>query len=105
MSEKEIQKAILKAIKAHPRTGWAYITSSGYVKGLNGGQMFRVGVPGMSDIMGQMKDGRLLAIEVKVPGKKPTELQLDFIQMVNQYDGVGGWADRTETALKIIDEA
>ena len=105
MSEKEIQKIILKAIKRHPYVAWAYTTSSGYVKGVNGGQMFRVGVPGMSDIMGQMKDGRLLAIEVKVPGKKPTELQMDFIQLVNQYYGVGGWADNIETAIKIIEEA
>lgn len=103
MKESDIQKAILKMLKSHPKVGWAYITSSGYVKGVNGGKMFRVGVPGMSDIMGQMKDGRLLAIEVKVPGKTPTELQEQFIADVNLYYGVAGWADSVETAIKVIE--
>jgi hypothetical protein len=104
MKESDVQKAILKMLKSHPKVGWAYITSSGYVKGLGGGKMFRVGVPGMSDIMGQMKDGRLLAIEVKVPGKRPTESQMQFIADVNRFYGIAGWADSVETAMKITDE-
>lgn len=104
MKESEVQKKIMNMLTTHPKVAWAYVTSSGYVKGVNGGRMFKVGVPGMSDIMGQLKDGRLFAIEVKAPGNKPTELQQQFIADVNKYGGQAGWADSVETAINILED-
>lgn len=105
MSEKVIQQAIIKAISKHPLVAWCYITTVGTVKGVGGGKMFKVGFPGQSDIMGQLRDGRLLAIEVKQPGKVPTDIQNDFIALVNENDGVAGWADSVDMALEILEKA
>ena len=105
MSESKLQKEILKALKEHPKVGWAYITSAGTVRGMGGGRPFNIGTPGMSDILGQIRDGRLFAIEVKIPGKKPTELQIQFIADVNKFNGVAGWVDSIETAVKIVEES
>ena len=47
---------------------------------------------GVSDIIACIK-GRFVAIEVKRPGKKPTQLQENFIKAVNTVGGLGFWAD------------
>ena len=47
---------------------------------------------GVSDIIACIK-GRFVAIEVKRPGKKPTQLQVNFIKAVNTVGGLGFWAD------------
>ena len=47
---------------------------------------------GVSDIIACIK-GRFVAIEVKRPGKKPTQLQENFIKAVNTVGGLGFGAD------------
>jgi len=42
---------------------------------------------GVADILGVYK-GRMLAIEVKRPGGKPTDYQITFINKVNQNGGI-----------------
>ena len=101
--ERGIQTAIMNALFAHPKVAWAYVTTIGLFKG-RGGQRINVGFPGQSDILGQMKDGRFLAIEVKQPGKVPTEDQYKFLDLVSKNNGVSGWADNIEDAIKIVDE-
>lgn len=49
---------------------------------------------GSSDLIGWTKDGRFLAIEVKAPGKKPTDAQLNFIDKVNDAGGVAFCTDK-----------
>lgn len=47
------------------------------------------GAAGVSDILGLLPvSGRLLAIEVKRPGKKPTEHQAAFLQRVQACGGL-----------------
>lgn len=43
---------------------------------------------GQSDLIGCLPDGKMLAIEVKQPGKKATELQLRFILAITNNNGV-----------------
>jgi hypothetical protein len=45
-------------------------------------------VKGVSDILGVLRGGRMLAIEVKVPGKYPTPEQRAFINAVNVMGGL-----------------
>lgn len=101
MRESKIQSDIMCILSEHPKVAWSYTTSVGMVK--RGNSRFRVGYPGMSDIIGQLRTGQTLAIEVKVPGKKPTTLQQDFIDTVNRFGGVAGWADSIESALAILE--
>ncbi len=65
---------------------------------------------GVSDILGILPDGRMLAIEVKRPkrvslagkvldyGGKPTLEQIAFIQMINQSKGIAFIASSCEEA-------
>ena len=57
---------------------------------------------GTSDILGIYKK-KFLAIEVKVPGKKPTELQRAFITKVIDEGGVGFAADSVEKVQTVLD--
>lgn len=81
--------ACLKYLRTHPYVGWAQRLNVGgfYDKR---GQYVRVGFVGCSDIIGQLKDGRFLAFEVKRKGKKPTDAQDAFLHDVRYYRGVAG---------------
>ena len=57
----------------------------------------------MSDIIGQLCDGRFFSIETKRPKEEPTEAQYEFMWLVNKYRGVSGWADSVEKALTIVE--
>jgi len=69
-----IQKDVLKMLNNHPEVAWAIDFRSE-----------------LSSIIGQMIDGRLLAIEVKQPGKEPTSEQYEFLAKVNANRGIGFW--------------
>ena len=47
---------------------------------------------GVSDIIACVK-GKFIAIEVKKPGNKPTPLQTNFINAINEIGGIAFWAD------------
>lgn len=109
MTESEIQQDIVKMLSLSPQVAWCMVITSGTVRGAN--RRMQVGMyvtsdmkrlTGVSDILGQMVDGRMLAIEVKKPGKKPTEAQMRFIETVNNANGLAGWADSISAAQHII---
>ena len=52
---------VLKALRAHPAVVWCERMNSGAAK--VGGRFIRFGWPGCPDVLGQLKDGRLLAVE------------------------------------------
>ena len=81
--EQDIQIAIMN-----------YISSIGGlpVKFNNIGIYAKAGVP---DILACIK-GRFVAIEVKKPGNKPSSLQENFINAVNQIGGFAFWADNLQ---------
>lgn len=57
---------------------------------------------GISDILGIHK-GRLLAIEVKRPGGKPTTDQVAFIDRVNEEGGIGFVADNVDEVVERLE--
>lgn len=101
MKESDLQNDIMCLLGEHPKVAWCYVTTTGKVK--SKGYWITLGYPGISDIIGQLRNGKTLAIEVKTPGNRPTSLQQDFIDIVNRYGGVAGWADSTEGALQILE--
>lgn len=110
--EGKIQGDIVNALRYHPKVAWCSVVSSGTHR-MKWGAL-KVGyyntatekqVPGMSDIIGQLTDGRFFSIEVKEPGSKPTKEQEKYIHLVNRFGGVSGWADNTAAAVDIIDNA
>lgn len=61
---------------------------------------------GVSDLIGQLRDGRFFAIEIKKPGartdKSREALQAAFLTLVAQADGAAGIAENWQDAKKII---
>jgi hypothetical protein len=80
-------KEVMLALKVHPAVAWfERMNSGGFVKG---GRLIRFGFPGCPDILGQLRDGRVLAVEVKAPKGQQTDLQRAFLARVRAHGGVG----------------
>lgn len=54
---------VLLTLRAHPMVAWAERMNSGAAR--IGGRFVRFGWTGCPDLLGQLKDGRLLGVEVK----------------------------------------
>ena len=77
---------VLKAVRAHPLVEWCERMSSGAAK--VGGRFIRFGWPGCPDVLGQMKDGRLLGVEVKAKAGKLRPEQAVFLERIRGAGGV-----------------
>jgi len=107
--ENEIQRAITKALLKMPDIAFYTTNTSGKViyqkywitigKWFNGDKEKN---DGLSDITGMTITGQYFAIEVKVPGKKPTEDQWRFINFVLDNDGLAGYATNVQEAEEIL---
>ncbi len=53
-----------------------------------GDRFIRFGFPGCPDVLGQLKDGRLLAVEVKAPAGRLRPEQRAFLSLVRQHGGL-----------------
>ncbi len=97
--EKEIQKAIVDFLTISGV--WVWRANRGAMVGEYKGKkrFVRFGVTGMSDLMG-IFEGRLLAIEVKRPGKKPTDDQQGFLDRVNSEGGIGFCATSLDQVIE-----
>ena len=85
-AERDILKAVLAYLAVHPKVAWAARMNTGAIP--VGNRLFRAGFVGCSDIIGQMRDGRFLAIEVKREGKRLSDAQYTFLSRVTANDGV-----------------
>lgn len=54
---------VLQALRANPLVAWCERQNTGAAK--VGNRFIRFGWPGCPDVLGQLKDGRLLGVEVK----------------------------------------
>lgn len=93
-SEHQVQTACLQYLAVCPSVAWAVRMNTGAVKipAIDGKppRFVRYGFPGCSDILGQMKDGRVLAIEVKSAVGRLSEPQEAFLELVAIHGGVSG---------------
>ena len=88
LTESSILKAVLLRLRYHHRIAWAErINTGAYAVE---GRYVRYGFPGCSDVIGQLRDGRMLAIEVKRPLGRITSAQDAFLQRVRANGGVAG---------------
>ncbi len=103
--ETTIVQNTLDLLQQHPAVAWAIRMNTGGVRYGEEGEnqrFVRFSVPGMSDIIGMLKDGRFLAIEVKRPGKSPTGDQEAFLLNVAENGGVAGWIDDASQVLSFL---
>lgn len=111
MKESETQSDIMDMLLTHPKVCWAMVITTGVFK-VKGG-CITVGhymsdeqkqKTGMSDIVGMLKNGKFFSIETKVPGKEPTEVQYEFMDLVNRNGGLAFWADSVSKAMYGLNE-
>lgn len=105
-TEHQVQSAILRYLAVSPRVAWAQRMNTGAVKipAANGRDRFlRFGFPGCPDILGQMTDGRLLAIEVKSHTGRPSEAQAAFLAMVATHGGVAVLARSVDDLTPLLE--
>ena len=99
-SETQIQAAILQYLNFSSLVAWAARMNSG---GATFGEKFvRFGFKGCPDILGQLTDGRLLAIEVKRPRNYPTQLQHEFLELASGSGAAAAYATSVAEAEKIV---
>jgi len=57
--------------------------------------------PDTADLVGfSVQNGKFISCEVKVPGKKPTAEQYNWLNAVHAAHGIAFWADSEESAIK-----
>jgi hypothetical protein len=79
-------REVLMALKSHPAVAWVERQNTGAFK--QEGRFIRFGWRGCSDLLGQLKDGRLLAVEVKSKTGCIRPEQADFIERVRGFGGM-----------------
>ena len=98
--EKVVQKAIVEAFRAKYRIGLIHIDAGGAGYRAEGGGGYSTIPAGFPDLLGVIPPtGRALFIEVKAPGKKPTQAQLDYMALLRAKGAMVFWADSVQSAL------
>lgn len=68
-----------------------------------GGGFVRFGAVGSADLLGVLPpSGRLVALEVKQPGKKPTPAQVAWLESVKAAGAVAGVVTSLEEAVELV---
>ena len=98
--EATILQAILHLLSVHPRVAWAKRFNTGAMPIQD--RFMRFGFRGCSDILGQLKDGRFLALEVKRPGKVTTKDQQLFLDRVNRHHGLAACVHSLEEVDAVL---
>lgn len=104
--ERDVQRAVLAYLRAHPAVLIAGRLNSGSAAMQDGRPVwFHTLGAGAPDIIGAMRRGcAWLAIEVKRPGAKPRPEQLDWLRTVADAGGCAGWVTCVEDAEVIVSE-
>lgn len=124
LRERDVLTSCLLLLDVHPAVAWSARMNSGAmtVEGKSGKRYVKFAFTGCSDIIGQMADGRFLAIECKRPGGWPTDetflrwqslnrlserqsrllAQRAFLGRVNAANGVGVAVDDVSTLNEVL---
>jgi hypothetical protein len=100
-------------LRAKPDVLWVHVPNQRNGDAKTGAMLKRMGVlAGASDLLlfrpgacPHCGNARLegFALELKAPGGRPTEAQLDFLARFNEAGGHGAWADDIDRALACLD--
>lgn len=104
--EQNIQRAVLDYLAHCPTVAWAQKMGVGAVRipddSTRGYRYVTFGFRGCSDIVGQMTDGRFLAIEVKTVRGEVTDAQQRFLDLVKSHGGVSGVVRSVDDAREVV---
>ena len=99
--EADVLKAVLRFMHIHPAVDWCERVNSGAYK--VDGRYIRFGFPGCADILGQLKDGRLIACECKAPRGRLSPEQAAFLKRVERAGGVAIVARDVRDVAQVLD--
>lgn len=94
---------VLKALNAHSAVAWCERMNSGAVR--IGKRFVRFGWKGCPDVLGQLRDGRLLGVEVKSPTGKLRPEQAIFLERIRLAGGVAFMARNCLDVMQELDKA
>jgi hypothetical protein len=94
---------VLKALKAHPAVSWCERMNSGAAR--IGARFVRFGFTGCPDVLGQLRDGRLLGVEVKAKAGRLRPEQAIFLERIRGAGGVGFVARDCRDVFNHLDKA
>ena len=77
---------VLKALVTHPAVAWCERMNSGAAR--IGARFVRFGFKGCPDVLGQLRDGRLLGVEVKSQTGRLRPEQAVFLERIRCAGGV-----------------
>lgn len=89
---------VLLALRSHAAVAWCERMNSGAAR--MGARFVRFGWPGCPDVLGQLKDGRLLGVEVKAPAGRLRPAQAVFLERIRAAGGVGFVARNCRDVLR-----
>lgn len=99
--EVDIQKAIIGYLLMKGHFVWRNNTGGRpWTDSRGSKRIMMFGKKGSSDIIGCLRDGRFLAIEVKRPGEVPRPDQLEFLAEINSRGGLAFIAYSIEDVLR-----
>jgi hypothetical protein len=100
-SEAQVLNAVIGLLRHHPAVAWAHRLNVGAAT--YGEQFVRFGWLGAPDIIGQMRDGRILCVECKRErGGRISDAQQDFIYLVRKHGGVAGIVRSVDEAVLLL---
>ncbi len=79
-------KEVLQALAAHPAVAWCERMNSGAAK--IGNRFVRFGWTGCPDVIGQLRDGRFIGVEVKAAKGKLRPEQAVFLERIRLAGGI-----------------
>lgn len=108
-TEAAVLDAVRSSLRLHPAVAWVERMNSGAATIGEGARrrFVRFGFKGCADLIGQLRDGRFLAVETKRPSNRngATDDQLAFIARVRNAGGVAFVAWSADEARRQVDGA
>ena len=100
-TESQVLTAVLAFLRRHPAVAWCERMNVGAFEAED--RWIKYGFVGLSDILGQMKDGRILCVECKRErGGRVSPAQQEFIDRVRAHGGVAGIVTSVDEAVLLI---
>lgn len=99
----QLVMAIIVRLKYDGRVGWLVRQNTGTFLSLDGKRRVRCGWKGQLDILGQLANGRMLAIDAKTGDSRPTKDQRATIDTINKHGGLAFCARSVQQAVNEID--
>ena len=93
---------VLAALRSHAGVAWCERMNSGAAR--MGARFVRFGWKGCPDVLGQLKDGRLLGVEVKGPAGKLRPEQAVFLERIRCAGGVAFLARDCRDVLRELEK-